>query len=62
MLFRLSNTKEYADMTEIGNRLLSVFVGIGHYVYSTYDITSNSPALKAKLPYDIIEGEWVYIY
>ena len=61
-IFRLASTKEYADKTELGNRVLSAFVAKGSYLFSTYDIKRPIPALDASVPFDQIEGSWNYIY
>lgn len=62
-IFRLSTTKEYADQHELGNRALTAFVTEGSYLFSTYDIEKNEPAMLANLPYgDNLEGSWTFVY
>lgn len=50
-IFRFTNTREYNDKSELGNRVLSAFVGIGNYEFSTYDAATSAPAVDAKVPY-----------
>jgi hypothetical protein len=45
-------TREYADQTEAGNRVLVAFVGIGHFIFSTYDLSTNDAAMLSKVPYE----------
>ena len=55
-IFRLSQTREYADKSELGNRVLSAFVASGAYLFSTYDAAKPIPAVDAKVPYTSLEG------
>ena len=61
-IFRLSQTTEYQDKAELGNRALSAFLKKGYYEFSTYDISAPNNAVDAKVNYENLEGEWNYIY
>lgn len=61
-IFRFTQTKEYNDKSEIGNRVLTAFVGIGNYIFSTYDAKGPNPAVDAKVPYNKLDGHWAYVY
>ncbi|CAK75737.1 unnamed protein product (macronuclear) [Paramecium tetraurelia] len=61
-IFRLSQTLEYQDKAELGNRALSAFLKKGFYEFSTYDASAPNNAVDAKVNYENVEGEWNYIY
>ncbi|CAD8190751.1 unnamed protein product [Paramecium octaurelia] len=61
-IFRLSQTLEYQDKAELGNRALSAFLKKGFYEFSTYDVSAPNNAVDAKVNYENLEGEWNYIY
>ncbi|CAK81196.1 unnamed protein product (macronuclear) [Paramecium tetraurelia] len=47
-IFRLSQTLEYQDKAELGNRALSAFLKKGFYEFSTYDASAPNNAVDAK--------------
>lgn len=62
-LVRLTNTEKYEDNSQLGNRVLAIWVGKNAYHYTTYDKTTNKPSIHQDAKYDdFLEGHWNYIY
>jgi len=62
-IYRLSEKSNYQDASDMGDRVLSAFVGKGVYLFSTYDENTNRPAVNVDIPYhNELEGHWNFLH
>ncbi len=59
----MASTEIYQDVASLGDRILTVLVSKGEYLFSTYDTVHDIANANKEIPYDNeFEGHWNYIY
>ena len=60
---RLTINENNADVTNLGDRTLAVFIGRGYYHFATYDLITNDVNVNYNIDYEtFLDNRWVYVY